>query len=125
MASELAVPLLSCRFCCAWGLPRLLATWHSWTDLAVPARIRPGFLGRQEATRVEEDLCSEMGGRAPGVRAEEVHVAVCAYGSPAHRGIEEQGGIWVECLHPVWEPGGCRQQALSEVGQWFPVAVWL
>ncbi|XP_014391924.1 PREDICTED: snRNA-activating protein complex subunit 3-like [Myotis brandtii] len=28
-------------------------------------------------------------------------------------GVEEQGG-WVECLHPVWEPGG-RRQVLSEL----------
>lgn len=48
------------------------------------------------------------GGLAPGVRAEEVHVAAGAYGSPARGGIEElgqtQGGIRGECLHPVWEP---------------------
>lgn len=41
----------------AFGWPLGTAT----TDLAIPARVRPGFLAHQEATRVdEEDLCSEM-----------------------------------------------------------------
>lgn len=47
-------------------------------------------------------------GLALGVRAEEVHVAAGAYGSPARGGIEElgqtQGGIGGSVYIPVWEP---------------------